>query len=69
MLGAACLELDGVHAEALGGLWSNTPHTDWCTPFTGYPERYVDTSAFDAFLKKPFEFDEPVSHGARTDRP
>lgn len=25
---------------------------------TGFPERYVDTSAFDAFLKKPFEFDE-----------
>ena len=26
--------------------------------FTGYPERYVDTSTFDAFLKKPFQFDE-----------
>jgi CheY-like chemotaxis protein len=25
---------------------------------TGFPERYVDTSAFDAFLKKPFDFDE-----------
>jgi CheY-like chemotaxis protein len=25
---------------------------------TGFPERYVDTSAFDAFLKKPVEFDE-----------
>jgi CheY-like chemotaxis protein len=25
---------------------------------TGFPERYLDTSTFDAFLKKPFEFDE-----------
>jgi CheY-like chemotaxis protein len=25
---------------------------------TGFPERYLETSAFDAFLKKPFEFDE-----------
>ena len=26
--------------------------------FTGYPERYVDASAFDAFLEKLFEFDD-----------
>jgi CheY-like chemotaxis protein len=25
---------------------------------TGFPERYLDTSAFDAFVKKPFDFDE-----------
>ena len=25
---------------------------------TGFPERHLDTSAFDAFLKKPFEVDE-----------
>jgi chemotaxis family two-component system response regulator PixH len=25
---------------------------------TGFPERYIDTSAFDAFVKKPFDLDE-----------
>ena len=54
------LSMPGMDGVELARKVRLQPSRQWLPviALTGFPERYVDTSAFDAFLKKPVEFDE-----------